>query len=136
MDGDSLSLLQLSMDSSKEVNTYWNLYIAVATAVVGIMAAGHQYTNSKILKIILSGAFLVFAISNLLAIIRLGNLRMALINAFPDEFKNNPELMAGLMPADWLSYTAFHGFLDIAVIAAIWAVPWFMARESGADIGK
>ena len=110
MDGEALSLLQLSMDSSKEVNTYWNLYIAVATAVVGIMAAGHQYANSKMLRIILSVAFLVFAISNLLAIIRLGRLRMALINAFPEELKNDSELVAGLMPANWQAYLAFHGF--------------------------
>ena len=136
MDGNALSLLQLSMDSSKEVNTYWNLYIAVATAVVGIMAAGHQYANSKVLKLILSVAFLVFAVSNLLAIIRLGTLRTALINAFPDELKNNSELVAGLMPADWQAYLAFHGFLDVTVIAAIWAVPWFMAKKPDTGEGN
>ena len=47
--------------------------------VVGIMASGKAFTNSQTLKIFLTGAFVVFAYSNLEAIIRLGELREALL---------------------------------------------------------
>ena len=106
------------------------LPVAVATAAVGVMASGKPFTNSRPLKIVLTVAFLVFALSNLDAIIRLGELREALLNMLPMDFPNREDLVKSLSPATWWQYTVFHVLLDTAVLACIWIVRWPNSKES------
>jgi len=76
------------------------------------------------LKIFLTGAFVVFAYSNLDAIIRLGELREALLTMLPNDLPEKEAVVKSLSPAKWWQYAGFHIFLDAVVLAAIWLVPW------------
>ncbi|MDY6837390.1 MAG: hypothetical protein SWH78_05390 [Thermodesulfobacteriota bacterium] len=123
-------ILAFAIERASAINTYWNIFIAVATAVVGVMASGKAFTNSRTLKFFLSGAFTVFAYSNLSAIIRLGTLREALLDMLPNDFSNREAIVGSLSPAEWWQYTGFHLLLDVAVLAAIWLVPWPKSDDS------
>lgn len=119
---ETKDILGFAIERASAINTYWNIFIAVATSVVGVMASGKAFTNSRALKIFLTGAFIVFAYSNLEAIIRLGELREALLTMLSNDL---PEaVIKSLSPAKWWQYTGFHIFLDAVVLAAIWLVPW------------
>jgi len=115
-------ILNLAIDRASAVNTYWNLYIAVATAVIGTMASGKVFTGSLALKVFLSLAFVVFAASNLWAILRLGDLRTALIGMLPETLPAS--LTDSIRPASATGYSSFHIALDLVVLACIWFVPW------------
>ena len=122
---ESKDILGFAIDRASAINTYWNIFIAVATAVVGVMASGKTFTNSLALQIFITGAFVVFAYSNLEAIIRLGKLRKALLAMLPDDLPNCEAVVESLSPAEWWQYAGFHAFLDAVVLAAIWFVPWY-----------
>lgn len=121
---EAKDILGLAIERAAAVNTYWNLFIGVATGVVGVMASGKAFTNSRILKVFLSLAFALFAYSNLEAILALGRLRDALLQILPTEFPNRAILIENLRPADAWKYIGFHGLLDTIVLGAIWFVPW------------
>jgi len=123
-------ILALAMDRASAVNTYWNIFIAIATAVVGIVASGKPFARSRALKIFLTLAFVVFAYSNLEAIIRLGELREALLEMLPGDLPNWRAVVASIRPAEWWRYTGFHVFLDLVVLSAIWFVPWHSAKTA------
>lgn len=127
---DPVDILGFAIDRASAINTYWNIFIAVATAVIGVMASGKAFTSSRALKVFLSLAFIVFAYSNLNAILLLGELRTALLATIPAEFPNREAIVASLQPAEWWQYAAFHGFLDLTVLAAIWFVPWPRTDDS------
>ena len=127
---ESNDILGFAIDRASAINTYWNIFIAVATAVVGVMASGKAFTNSRVLKIFLSGAFVVFAYSNFEAIIRLGELREALLDMLPNDLPNRQAVVGSLSPAEWWQYAGFHVFLDAVVLAAIWFVPWPSSKDS------
>ena len=126
---ETKDILGFAIERASAINTYWNIFIAVATAVVGIMASGKAFTNSQTLKIFLTGAFVVFAYSNLEAIIRLGELREALLAMLSTDLPDREALVKSLSPAKWWQYAGFHIFLDAVVLAAIWRVPWPSSGE-------
>lgn len=121
MDLQTHEILNLAIDRASAVNTYWNLCIAVATAVIGTMASGRMFTTSAALKVFLSLAFIVFAASNLFAILRLGDLRIALIYMLPETLPT--ALADAIRPASAAAYSVFHIALDGLVLACIWFVP-------------
>jgi hypothetical protein len=121
---EAKDILDLAIERASAVNTYWNLFIGVATGVVGVMASGKAFTTSRTLKVFLSLAFALFAYSNLEAILALGRLRDALLQILPSEFPNRNILIENLKPADAWKYITFHGVLDAIVLGAIWLVPW------------
>lgn len=122
MDLQTSEILGFAIDRASAVNTYWNLYIAVATAVIGTMASGKAFVGSTPLKVFLSLAFIVFAASNLFAILRLGDLRTALLDMLPETLPR--ALTVSLSPASPAAYSAFHIALDLVVLACIWFVRW------------
>jgi hypothetical protein len=79
------------------------------------------FTQSKTLKLFLSFAFVVFAVSNLAAILRLGELRTAILQLLPLDLAS---VRPSLAPAAPWQYKLFHGVLDLLVLGAIWFVPW------------
>jgi hypothetical protein len=113
-------ILGFAIDRASAITGYWNLYIAVATGLVGVMSSGKLFTKSKSLKIFITVAFVVFAYSNLDAILWLGELRSALLDMLPKEMGVIRESLAPAKPSQ---YTAFHGVLDLLVVASIWFVP-------------
>ena len=118
---DTNAVLGFAIERASAINGYWNLYIAVATGLVGIMASGQAFTSSATLKAFLTVAFVVFALSNLDAIVRLGKLRCALLEQLPAGLN---EIRKNLAPASTRQYVAFHMVLNLVVLCAIWFVPW------------
>ena len=123
-------VLGFAIERASALNGLWNLFIAVATAVVGVMASGRSFTASPLLKVSLSLAFVAFACVNLDAMIRLGNLREALLGMLPPALPNRAEIVKSLSPAESWQYKSFHLFLDAVVLAAIWFVPWLTLEKS------
>jgi len=125
---EARDILGFAIDRASAIISYWNLYIAVATGLVGVMASGKVFTKSTSLKAFLTVAFVVFAYSNLDAILRLGELRSALLEMLPTDMRG---LYDSLAPAKPWQYVAFHGVLDLLVVAAIWFVPWPHSDRDG-----
>jgi hypothetical protein len=125
---EAKEVLGFAIDRASAINGYWNLYIAVATCLVGVMSSGKVFTKSKSLKVFLTVAFVVFAYSNLDAILRLGELRTELLEMLPSDMKG---LRDSLSPAKPWQYVNFHGVLDLLVIFAIWFVPWPSSNRDG-----
>jgi hypothetical protein len=69
---DAKDVLGFAIERASALNGFWNLYIAVATGLVGIMASGKPFTQSKALKLFLSFAFVVFAVSEITIIVLAG----------------------------------------------------------------
>lgn len=118
---EAKEILGFAIERASALNGLWNLYIAVATAGIGLMASGKAFTTSKILKSALTVAFLVFAYSNIDAIWRLGELRTSLLQLLPQDLD---AIKKSLEPATCLQYGVFHFILDLLVVLAIWFVPW------------
>jgi len=125
---EAKDILGFAIERASALNGLWNLYIAVATAGIGLMASGKAFTTSWILKSALTIAFVVFAYSNLDAIWRLGELRTSLLQLLPQDFD---AIKKSLEPATCLQYGLFHLCLDIMVIIAIWFVPWPHSDQGG-----
>ncbi|MBI4791674.1 MAG: hypothetical protein HY789_02820 [Deltaproteobacteria bacterium] len=125
---ETKDILGLAIDRASAINGYWNLYIAVATGLVGVMSSGKGFTRSRSLQVFLTVAFVIFAYSNLDAILRLGELRTALLDMLPAGME---AIGKSLQPARPWQYIAFHGTLDLLVVAAIWFVPWPQSDHDG-----
>jgi hypothetical protein len=117
-------ILGFAIERASALNGLWNLFIAVATGIVGVMASGKAFTTSRSLKVFVSLAFVAFAYVNLEAMLRLGELRQALVSMLPSALSGRAEVVASLSPAKPWQYVVFHLFLDAVVLAAIWVVPW------------
>ncbi|AXS39833.1 hypothetical protein [Breoghania sp. L-A4] len=127
MDADRI--LGFAIDRAGAVNTYWNIYIAVASTVIGavISLSGSDATvSAPAIKPVLAGAFIVFALSNLGAIKQLGRLRSALLAMLPGEMDNRAAIVESLKPRSAAVYTGFHLTLDVLVLAVIFHqdLPW------------
>lgn len=122
---ENKEILGFAIERASAVNTYWNIFIAVATTIVGVMTSEKAFTNNLALKISLTGAFVVFAYSNLKAIVRLGELREALLTMLSTDLPNREAVVKSLSPAKWWQYTGFHLFLDVIVLAVMWIAPYF-----------
>ncbi|WP_170432890.1 hypothetical protein [Ruegeria arenilitoris] len=121
VDSEKIQLLQLAMDQAARTNTYWNIYVAVVTAIFAVLASGKAPVDKRVFKLALSALFLVFAIGNLRAIEAVGEVRTALAAVLGAEFK---EITVGLKPASEWGYRVFHGLLDAAIVACILFVKW------------
>jgi hypothetical protein len=117
-------ILALAIERASALNTYWNLFIAVSTGIVGVMASGKSFTASRPLKGFLSVAFALFAYSNLDAILKLGDLRLTLLVMLPADLPTRAALFESLRPAAPWQYIVFHLVFDLVVLATIWIVRW------------
>ncbi len=117
-------VLGFAIERASALNGLWNLYIAVATGVIGVMASGKSFTTSPFLKVSLSLTFAVFACVNMDAMFRLGDLREALLAMLPPSLPNRAAVVKSLSPVQPWQYAAFHLFSDAVVLAAVWLVPW------------
>ncbi|WP_415404093.1 hypothetical protein [Tateyamaria sp. SN3-11] len=124
-------VLKILIERGSYMNTYWNFYIAVASAVVGIMASGKEFASSPVLKTILVLAFSGFAVSNYSALMSLVEKRLALSSIlspdFPDDLKDSLE------PQDAIIYRAFHLTMVLIVVCCILVVPWHRFKRAIQD---
>jgi hypothetical protein len=122
-------ILPIAIERTAEINTYWNIFIGVATGVLGTMVAGKEIAQNTKVKVLLSVGFALFAASNLEAILALNAQRQALAALLDDP------ALAGLVkeirPGPWYYYAIFHAMLDAIVIGAIWSVSLVRKRGKG-----
>jgi len=122
MTGQDFELIKILIDRGSYMNTYWNFYIVVTSAIIGILATGKEFTRLKAVRGLLCIVFILFAASNFFAIQNLIDQRSALANqltsAVPDE------IMGTLRPQNVILYAAFHVLLDVVVVACILRIPW------------
>ena len=114
--------LELLIERGSYMNTYWNFFIGVSSALVGILASGKHFTRSTTLKVVLCLVFVVFAVSNFGAIASLVEQRNALLGQLSADFP--AVLKASLKPKSFGKYLAFHLILDFLVVSCILFVPW------------
>ncbi len=121
-----MDTLKLLFDRADALNGYWNLYIAVALGVLGLMASGKSFAHLRQTKALLTIAFVVFALSNLEVLIATNEQRRA-IAALIDPAYRAAAQHAG-PPENW-KLIAFHLTLDLVVVLCIWLVKWHSLKD-------
>lgn len=130
-------ILKILVERTSYINTYWNFYIVVATAILGILASG-KIAITKNIRIILTVAFVLFTYSNYGAIKDVNEQRTAILNQFSVESHNETtevKKIPGNTPQEKLSiiadkfkpnpkwqYLLFHLLLDITILVSIWRI--------------
>lgn len=117
-------ILKIAIERATALNSLWNIFLVAATAILGTMATGKEFTRSVSLKLVFSTAFLAFAYVNLDAILSLAEQRRALLEILSRETPQEKVLFESLSPATNWQYWLFHGLQDAVVLACIWLVPW------------
>ncbi len=112
---DEMGLLKILIERSSYINTYWNFYIIVATSVVGIIASGKIQVTTTI-RLFFACSFLLFAVSNLLAITELNEQRKVLVSSISGELS---VLAQTFKPSKSYVYTVFHMALNLIVLLCI-----------------
>lgn len=117
-------IIKLAFDSASGMNIYWNFFIVVSTAILGTLASGKEFTKSKVLKVVMTIAFIVFAVSNLRALLSVLSQREALLAMLTNVGPKLASLCDTLSGPErgWL--IAYHLVADLTVLSAIWFVPW------------
>ncbi|MEP6017043.1 MAG: hypothetical protein ABJ251_01005 [Paracoccaceae bacterium] len=122
MTEQDFEIIKILIDRGSYMNTYWNFYIVVTSAIVGVLASGKEFARLKAVRGLLCIVFILFAASNFSAIHNLVSQRSALADqltsAVPDE------LVGTLRPQNFNSYATFHVLLDVVVVACILLIPW------------
>lgn len=111
-------LLKVMIERASYLNTYWNFYLVVATAIIGSMASG-KIRLTKDIRIIFTAAFILFAASNLHAIISINEQRSALGDLIPTALSTVTET---LRPGPLWQYIGFHLLLDVSILIAMWRI--------------
>ena len=123
-----LRLLDFVFGRADALNGYWNLYIAVSLGLLGIMASAKAFTEIRTIKILLTDAFVGFALSNLDVIDSTNEQRRQLLLLL----KDGPYLSAAKAagpPERWHLWV-FHIVLDTLLVLCVWLVPWHKADRS------
>ena len=114
-----IDLLKLLIERTSYINTYWNFYIVVATAIIGIVASG-KVNITRNIRIILTIAFILFAFSNYHAIENVNEQRSEISKQIKQE--NLVAIKETLKPSDNWKYLLFHLLLDITVLVSLWRI--------------
>ncbi len=113
-------IIELMVGRIDALNDFWNLYLAVCTGIIGIMASGKVDANGKRLKLFFSLAFLIFAFSNLFGILSLNEFRRSLLELLI----NLPAVKLVLKPVENYVYIVTHGLMDLIIVLSIWLIKW------------
>ena len=125
---EQLKLLALIFARADALNIYWNLYLALALGLLGLMASGKPFTGRVSVKLLLSVGFIGVALSNLGVIDAINEQRRQLLLLLGD----SPALAAAraAMPPERWRVAAFHLGLDVLVVMCVWFVPWHRASSA------
>ena len=111
-----METLKLLLDRSDAVNKYWNIYSVVALGAVAAAPHLNSAGGFYLPHIVLALAFLIFALSNLLAIRAINRQRAELATLVEAPFRR--AALLGGPPAD-ATLICFHAALDILVVIAL-----------------
>lgn len=118
--------LKILYERAGALNAYWNLYIGVALGCLGILASGKEFTKRREIKILISVAFVLFALSNLAALYDCNEQRQALMALVEPKFRLAAKAAA---PPPGYILILFHSALDLFVVLTIWMVPWHLPSK-------
>lgn len=131
---DQLKLLALIFARADALNVYWNLHLALALGLLGVMASGKPFTARVSIKLLLSVGFIVVALSNLGVIDQINEQRRQLLLLLGD-CPAQAVARAAMPPERW-KVGVFHIGLDVLVLMCVWFVPWYRARPAARGFGK
>lgn len=134
---DPLSLqqtLEFVFARADAMQTFWNLYIVVVTAILGFLGSSKLAWRTHIVPTVLTIGFLLFAASNFWALDSARRQREGLIahaetQLVPNEGADLGRVLGAVAPPSESLLRLFHAALDLAVLAAIWLIP-FVRRTS------
>lgn len=126
MEETQLRLLAFVFARADALNGYWNLYIAVSLGLLGVMASAKPFTAIRIIKMLLTIGFVVFALSNLDSIDSTNEQRRQLL-VLLEGSQYLPAAQEAGPPERWQLWL-FHTVLDAIVVLCVWLVPWHKAR--------
>lgn len=129
MPNDQLELLKLLYERAGALSGHWNLYIAVALGGIGLLASGRRFAQQARIKLVLTLGFVLFALSNLDAILRVNHERQALLKMIDSQYLLAAHPAVGR--PDW-QFITFHLTLDTLVVLAVWFVRWYIPEPSNA----
>jgi hypothetical protein len=130
-----VELIKLAIDRSEAINTYWNLYIAVAGAIVGIIASDKVVITLR-LRWIVAAVFIVWALSNLDAIWILNKQRSELCSLLESKSPEAQPLSKELRPHCAYLYVLYHLVLDLGVLGFIRYAKPTARKEQAAEGGR
>ncbi len=112
--------------------TFWNLYLGVVTVIVGVLTAKPDWFRREV-RIALTCAFVVFAVSNFLALDQVRQQRESLAQAaiYAQGFQAaiHGPLLESAAPPSRIKLRSFHFVLDLFVVVAIWYVPVYRSKQ-------
>ena len=137
MDMNPLSLqetLNFVFARADAMLTYWNLYIVVVTAILGFLGSSKLAWRTHAVPTVLTIAFVLFAASNFWALDSARRQREGLIAHAETQLAGNEGadlqlVLEAVAPPSESLLRSFHAALDLAVLAAIWLIP-FVRRTS------
>ncbi len=108
---------------------FWNLYIVVVTAILGFLGSSKLAWRTHIVPAVLTIGFLLFAASNFWALNSARRQREGLIAHAQSQLAQNERadlgrVLEAVAPPSESLLRSFHGALDLAVLAAIWLIPY------------
>jgi hypothetical protein len=123
-------LLGFLFQRADATQTFWNFYAGAVTAVLGLVTAGKPAWLNVWVRSGITAAFLVFAVANFAALNSIRTQRDELM-AVASEMKGYSRIakvVAAVKPATKWELRGFHGALDVAVVIAIWGIPFARRR--------
>ncbi len=130
---DLLGFLFQRQDATQ---TIWTFYSGAVALIAGLVTASKVEWLTVQVRVAITVLFLVFATTNFLALHSIHLQREALVKLAKETLKKDKSpqsdieraVMAAKAPETWM-VIAFHGSLDLAVLAAVWWIPLARRRS-------
>jgi len=125
IDEELRQLLAFLFQRADATQTFWNFYVGVATAALGIVTAGKAEWLNRWVCSGLTVAFAVFALGNFAALDAMRAQRQELIAVAKDMkgYSRVEKVVDAVRPPTKEELRLFHGALDLGIVLAIWGVP-------------
>jgi hypothetical protein len=131
MEGDLKDLLGFLFQRADATQTFWNFYVGAVTAVLALVTAGRAEWLNRWVCLGLTAVFLVFAAGNFRALDSVRSQREQLIDVARQVkgYERVEKVVMAVRPPSPGTLYVFHGSLDVAVIVAIWGIPFARRRH-------
>jgi hypothetical protein len=128
--------LNMFFERSNAMQTFWNFHITIILALIAFFASIRPNPNLRILKVFVTGAFIAFAIVNLLALTNVADQRLKLVQVFHTLSQSAVDkAVTGVIaptldpPAIW-QVCVVHIMGDALTVGAIWLLAAKKQREA------
>ncbi|MFT5815794.1 MAG: hypothetical protein ACI9VT_003569 [Psychroserpens sp.] len=113
---------EVFMSQADSANELWKFYSAVCLAVLGATIGSDKFKSSRKNTLIIIGAFLLFSLGNLLALMQVQEMVFALSEITNSLSKTTPFSTLVLKANTVCEITVFHIACDFALSCAIYIV--------------